>query len=156
MKPGIYTGKLKDAYLPTRKEGGNLQAALVFDVYDLDKLIGSITWFGSFSTVKAINYAYNALDAAGLKGDVSSIADGISAFEPRELVLVIEEHTYNEKTSLRVKYINEKGKVQSVTKMTKEQAKVELSEIDQQIRALRAEKHKADAPAFIDDGNMPF
>lgn len=154
LRPGEFSGKIKSYYLPETKEGKSPQCAIVFEVFDQNNSLGTIAWYGSFSP-KAMKYTLNSLLACGLKEGISSMA-GPNAFVIKDVALVLEEHTYEGKTSIRVKYINDPNYISTVVKMDEAKAKAEFMDLDQQIKALRAEKHKADAPDFIDDGTTPF
>ena len=85
--------------------GGNEQIAVPFVVTQGDAQGETITWFGSF-TDKAVEITLKALRACGWQGDDLNDLTGVVDNEV-ELVCAVE--TYNEKTSLKVKWVNKPG-----------------------------------------------
>lgn len=100
VAPGKYRGTVVKAGIMAGKT--NPQVFMEFETAD-----GTITWFGSV-TEKSKEISIKALLAAGYSGqDWNGLTNGMKAFTPREVNLVVEEETYQDKARLKVKWVNE-------------------------------------------------
>lgn len=107
MQAGRHSAVVKD-YGISETQGGDPQVFIKFDVAGED-----ITWFGSLKEGKAQEISLKALLAAGFTGkDISELLDGPDGGAIPlgiEVSLVIEDHEYNGKKSLRVQWVNKPG-----------------------------------------------
>lgn len=102
LKPGVYKARALSGVLTESKEG-KPQIAVEFEIEGGDR----IAWWSGFVSDKAIQYTLNGLRTCGWSNDDLTDLQGITN---NEVELVIEHHTYNEKTSARIKYINKPGR----------------------------------------------
>lgn len=108
IKAGRYPARVVDAGLQ-QAGTGTLQAVMRF-AFEIDGQPTQMNWYGSF-TDKAKEFTIEALIKAGFGGtDIEDLRKGREMFHPdREVEIVIEPHTYNGKTSMRIAYVNLPG-----------------------------------------------
>jgi hypothetical protein len=85
---------------------GTEQVGVEFDL--LDKPGNKLTWYGYF-TEKGTDIALRGLRTAGWKGTDLSDLSSLSDPEVPEVILVVEQETYEGKTRPKVKFINSTG-----------------------------------------------
>jgi hypothetical protein len=106
LKAGKYTATAVDAGLSSTKNG-NPQAFMKFSLTMEDGSTETITWFGGM-TEKAVPHTVKALVNAGFMGnDFADLEKPfVTVFSPKKVQIELEDHTYNGKTSLQVKWVN--------------------------------------------------
>jgi hypothetical protein len=105
MENGTYRARPVAAALG--KAGtGNEQVAIEFEF--LDGQGGGITYFGSF-TEKAVPHTLKALRTAGWRGDDLADLSSVGGETAPEVFLVIENETYEGRTTAKVKWVNSTG-----------------------------------------------
>jgi len=110
ITPGKYKAHIVDHGITKTKEGLP-QVAVKFEIVETGN---SINWFGSFKggakEITAVNLA-----RLGMKGVDPSVLHRETDTAPlaldteTEFELVVENHTYNNKTNPRIKFINRPG-----------------------------------------------
>ena len=107
LQPGDYRAKSIGAQLG--KAGtGTEQVAVKFSLLDFPQQ--TITWFGYFSP-NAFDIAMRGLRSAGFVGDDLSDLSSLNEDVSPEVVLVIDNETYQGKTRAKVQFINSTGGV---------------------------------------------
>ena len=107
ITPGTYQGQPVDCGISETKNG-NPQAFVTFMIPQIEK---KITWFGGFTSEKAIEITGAALIRCGFRGtDLSTLVEGVSVLDSNKtLELVIEKEEWNGKVYTKVKWVNEVG-----------------------------------------------
>ena len=118
LVPGTYTARALEADLGDTKKG-DPQVAVLLQVVDEEFAGETITWFGYF-TDKTKARTLESLRMLGWATDDLSDLAGIS---DNEVKIVLEEDTYEGKTSLRVKWINRLGGLALKTPMSADRKK---------------------------------
>jgi hypothetical protein len=108
LQEGTHVVFVKDAIF-TETKAGHLAVRLTFGTH----LTGDqITWTGTFSTPKAMEYTLGVLKTCGLKSIPDDIAtQGAHAFDGRDVEIVVEKVPGNEpgKFFTNVKWVNPVG-----------------------------------------------
>lgn len=111
MKPGKYKAELLDAGLSPDKNG-DPQPYMKFNVVHGDEA-QVMTWFGNRKSEKSEELAIKALVAAGFVGndweDLKAGVNPLTFAVPQNLMVELENHTYQGKTELRIKWVNSGG-----------------------------------------------
>lgn len=146
-------------YGVSQTKAGDPQVFVTFKFTDGPNIGKTVTWFGGFSSDKARDYTLKNLMTLGLRGNsVSALAKGMTESESlldhiTQFELELENHEYQGKTSVRVKFINGPGSAPKFENALNEmQAKQKLSAVD---NALAALKVKTGANT-TQTGDIPF
>lgn len=126
---GTFAAKVVDHDLEVDSQMNLKQVMVRFDVIDTDGSTKQITWYGSFKPLQpgkqtsATEITLKTLAILGFKGTkpvdlmaLSRVQPGTDELKPlaldgEKLVdLVLANDTYNGKTTLKVKFINEQGR----------------------------------------------
>jgi len=129
--PGKYRAKARE-WAWGMSSNNNPQLAISFEL--LDHPGESITAYRSF-TDEAFDYSLDALRTCGWKGDDF---DDLTGLDRNEVVLVLENETYEGETKLKVKYINSTGGLALKTVMEPSQVKGFAAKMRDKIRAADA------------------
>jgi hypothetical protein len=159
IQPGTYEARVSDYGIGTVKDGAP-QVMVLLNYKDQDGDSHDVTWFGSLKEGKAQEITLKALLTMGFAGDdVAALADGIhsnllDAVTP--VSIVIEEHEYQGKKSMRVQWINSMGGKTMEKRIEKSQAKILMGALNLkgQLAMLREQQPKA--PQKKSGGSHPF
>lgn len=145
-----YAATLVDAGL-TESKSGNPTVFLTLEVTDDAGGKQRLIWNGHL-TEKAQEQTIKTLIGAGFSGDdVADLNKGLIMFAPKPLTVVMEEHTYEGKTTMRIKYVNGGGTL----KAFKGQAP-KMAALFSKVRAEMGVKKPAAAPAVNSSEEVPF
>lgn len=154
LPAGTYTGKIVN-YAVTETKKGDAQIGITFAI---EGATGprNISWFGNFHenarefTVKQVLYC-------GFKGnDLGTLIEGVAGNALRtdlDLALTVEHHTWEEKTTARVAWINPVGG-RGFDKMDPVKAKSSLGQLSGLVASVRQETKIDDTTYNTED--LPF
>jgi hypothetical protein len=159
IQPGTYEARVSDYGIGTTNDG-NAQVMVLLAYKDQTGENHEVTWFGTLKEGKGREITLKALLTMGFAGDdVAALAEGIhsnllDAVTPVSIVL--EEHTYNDKKSIRVQWINSLGGKMMEKRIEKSQAKLLLGALNLKgdLAMLRSQQPKA--PQKKTAGSHPF
>ena len=140
IKPGTYPAKPIAHTVSEPKEDRADQIAIKFE-FEVDGAKKQIIYFGSLHD-NAIKFTLAAIENCGFK--YNSLADFLrpDALDySKEVDIVIENHTYNGKTSPRVQWVNRRGGME-LKSMAPEAAKSRLASYDILLREHRKSSGK--------------
>lgn len=164
-KPGTYKAKIKDYGITEPKDASKKPRVLVQFEYEIphDTLPEhkKITWFSSLVnnddslneiTIKELTETFGATPES-----INNLGNGIGSHainEDRDYEIVLEEDTYQGKTSLKVKYVNIFGATRKSDKMDAAKASVFVGGLNLagKIAALQAKN----PPALDTKAHVPF
>lgn len=133
---------------------GKEQVAVEFKVLTEGAAEQSLTWYGYF-TDGAIEKTIESLRNCGWQGDDLSQLDGLGA---NEVDIVVEDETYEGKTTARVQWVNKVGALAIKTPLTPDRAKSFAAAMKDRIRAveLAGGKRTTPKPASAPTGQKPL
>lgn len=136
MEIGTWKAKAKAGALgmtSTNKE----QVAVEFEVTEGPNIGKRMTWFGFF-TDNTTERTFESLRAAGWKGqDLSDLSD-LSAADVPEVSLVLENDTYEGKTSVKIRWVNRLGGIPLKSQLDPNAAKAFAARMRGQVIAFDA------------------
>jgi hypothetical protein len=91
-------------------KAGLAQPYIQFELKDENESLQTVYWQGSLNAGTALEITTKTLLTAGFKGSDIGDLEKPNMFEDKELTIVVEEHTFNDKSRYRVKFVNEKKK----------------------------------------------
>jgi hypothetical protein len=130
---GTYTAKLSDYGITQTKEG-KPQLRCIFDVNVGDETF-MVPWFGSFNAGKAQEFTIKTLlsvldlyaEPSEIEHYLAQIAEKGSASgllnQDKDYSVVVEHNTYNNKTTARIKWVNNPGTNQRFNSIAESDAK---------------------------------
>jgi hypothetical protein len=137
IKPGKYVAKVVEYGVPEVDGDKHPQVVVVFE-FEEDGKARRLSYYGSLHP-NAVEYTIDNLLVCGLKSDDLSSLLGPGALDfDREVQITIEHHTYNGKTSARIKWINPVGGAK-FKNMAPEVASARLSKLNGLVKARRKE-----------------
>lgn len=142
MENGTYRARATSWVLGETSTGKE-QVAVEFSLTDPELQGERIAWYGFF-TEKTFERTIESLRACGWTGD--NLED-LSGLDANEVDLVIEQETYEGKTTPRVRWVNRPGAIGVKTALAPEKAKTFAAKMKAQIRAFDASQGKKAAPA---------
>lgn len=141
LMPGKYTARAVEYGIPEVEGDKHPQVAVVFEFMFEDKP-RRMTYYGSLHP-NAIEHTSKAMIVLGMKSNDWASLLGPDAIDmEKEVSITIENHTYKDKTSLRISWVNEIGGGLGKS-MDPRMAKARLSSLN---GALVAARQKTGAP----------
>lgn len=107
---GYFNARVSNYSITTTKDGSKPQAQIQFKWKDSDGDDHTKSWYGSFANDQAKEITAKTFTVCGFKGNslepIRQGAETKALDMENEVQIVIKPDTFNEKTTLKIKYVN--------------------------------------------------